>query len=125
MFSKTYIEKCIKFKVGIHHMVTAARGWTDTRGVPLEMFRADDYFHHAKTMEEGTYKQAKEVKDHSCLYADDPIVQYPVEDCVLLPTEELLRAGLLAIHWSVGDQARGKGHEHLLDEIIKSGKLGD
>ena len=123
MFSRAYIAKCMKYKEDIHHMVSQARGWVDQKGVPLEMFRVGDHFHHPSLMEEGAYKTATEVKPHSCLYAEDPAIPYPVGECILLPNEELLRHALLAVNWSVGSDAYGKGHEYLLDMIIKSGRF--
>jgi len=89
-----------------------------------ELFEPGDAFHHPETMKPSEYKIAKEVMAHTDIYAENPIIAYPTRECVILPTEELLKAGLEASGWHLEEGAYGKGTERLIDEIIESGRFG-
>lgn len=116
MFSKSYIEKCKMYKEQIEYTIQCTRAFANQYGVPTEVFRVSDYFHDPTCMTLAEFKQVKRVEGCS-LYAKDPNKPYLINDCVLLPTGEQLRAGLLARGWKVITQD-GKGPEALLDEFI-------
>ncbi len=75
-------------------------------------------------MRPSEYKIVKGVLGHDDIYAEDPIGGYPINECVILPTEELLKAGLDASHWYLEREAFGQGAEHLLDAIIEWRNFG-
>ena len=125
MFSPDYISKCIRYREDIWHLVQQARfpmrpGYIVSA---REIFEAGDAFHHPETMKPSEYKIAKEVMAHTEIYAENPMIAYPIRECVILPTEELLKAGLEASSWHIEEGAFGKGAESLLDAIIESGRF--
>lgn len=125
MFSLKYISNCISYREDIWHLVQQAR-FPMRPGCIVsarEIFEAGDAFHHPETMKPSEYKIVKEVMAHTDIYAENPIIAYTIRECVILPTEELLKAGLEASSWHIEEGAYGKGAEHLLDAIIESGKF--
>ncbi len=126
MFSPDYISKCIKYKEDIWYLVQQARFPMRPGHIVLarEIYKAADAFHHPETMTPSEYKIVKEVMAHTDIYAENPITAYSIRECVILPTEELLKAGLEASSWHLDEGAYGKGAEHLLDAIIESGRFG-
>jgi len=120
MFSPSYISKCIQYKEDIWYLVQQARGPMKP-GLPNvagEIFEVGDAFHCPASMNMPEYKIVKGVMAHTEIYAENPIIAYATNDCVILPTEELLKAGLKASSWHIEEGAFGKGAEHLLDAII-------
>jgi hypothetical protein len=126
MFSPDFISKCIRYREDIWYLVQQARAPMKPGHLNLarEIFEAGDAFHHHETMKSSDYKIAKEVMAHTDIYAENPVIAYPAKECVILPTEELLKAGLEASSWHLEEGAFGKGVEHLLDAIIESGRFG-
>lgn len=126
MFSPDYISKCTKYKEDIWYLVQQARAPMKPGHLNLarEIFEAGDAFHHPETMMPSEYKIVKEVMAHTDIYAENPIIAYPIRECVILPTEELLKAGLEASSWHLEEGAYGKGAERLLDAITESGRFG-
>jgi hypothetical protein len=125
MFSPSYIAKCIRYKGDIEYLVQQARyPFRAGQIIQVEdLFRPGDAFHHAKTMAPGEYKIIKQVLGHTDIYAEHPILSYPVSESVILPTEELLKAGLEASGWDLEEGVFGKGAEPLLDAIVESGRF--
>ena len=125
MFSPDYITKCIRYREDIWYLVQQARAPMKPGhlNVAREIFEAGDAFHHPKTMKPSEYTIIKAVMAHTDIYAENPIIAYPIRACVILPTEELLKAGLEASGWHIEEGAFGKGAEHLLDAIIESGRF--
>ncbi len=126
MFSPDYISKCTKYKEDIWYLVQQARSpmKPGQLNIARELFEAGDAFHHPETMKPSEHKIVKEVMAHTDIYAENPITAYASRECVILPTEELLKAGLEASSWHIEEGAYGKGAEHLLDAIIESGRFG-
>jgi len=126
MFSPRYISKCIRYKEDIWYLVQQARAPMKPGNIIVarELFEAGDAFHHPETMKPPEYKIVKEVIAHTDIYAENPMIAYPIRECVILPTEELLKAGLEASSWNIEEGAYGKGAEPLLDAIIESGRFG-
>ena len=125
MFSPDYIAKCTKYREDIEYLVQQARSPMKPGELTLmqDLFKPGDAFHHPRTMAPGEYKIVKEVLGQTDIYAEHPIFGYPISECVILPTEELLKAGLYASGWNLDDRAFGSGAEHLLDAIIESGRF--
>jgi len=73
-------------------------------------------------MEKGEVKEVKELAGLAgdIIYSDSNVYEYPAEKCVIIPTEDQLRAGLEASSEYYGPEAYGNGPERLLDEIIKA-----
>jgi len=125
MFSPSYIKKCIMCREEIWRLVQQGRT-PMTPGhlkAAKEVFRAGDAFHHPQTMKPTEYKIVTGVIPYTDLYADDPLIAYRLRECVILPTEQLLMAGVKASGWHLDEGAFGKGAEHLLDTIIESGRF--
>jgi hypothetical protein len=126
MFSSSFISKCIQYKEDIEYLVQQARNPMQPGGLTLmeDLFKPGDAFHHPESMKPSEYKIVKGVMAHTDIYAENPITAYTIRECVILPTEELLKAGLDASSWHLEEGAFGKGAEHLLDAIIESGRFG-
>ncbi len=125
MFSPDYITKCIKYREDIWYLIQQARHpmKPGQLNIARELFEAGDAFHHPETMKLSEYKIVKEVMAHTDIYAENPMIAYPASECVILPTEDLLKSGLKASSWHLEENAFGKGAEHLLDAIIESGRF--
>lgn len=126
MFSPDYITKCIKYREDIWYLIQQARCpmKPGQLNIARELFEAGDAFHCPASMKPSEYKIVKGVMAHTDIYAENPIIAYPIRECVILPTEELLKAGLKASSWHLEEGAFGKGAERLLDAIIESGRFG-
>ena len=125
MFSPDYISKCIKYREDIDYLVQQARCPFKAGQITLveDIFRPGDAFHHPGMMPPGEYKIVKELLGRTDIFAEHPIIAYPVSECVILPTEDVLRAGLHASGWNLEGGDYGRGAEHLLDAIIESGRF--
>jgi hypothetical protein len=119
MISASYIDKCIMAKDEIEYLVLQARGGLHPDRPGPDIFQGGDSFHHQGLMKKGESKTVRQVLRYTALISDDPTEEYPIEECILLPTEELLREGLKAVVWNADDRLRGMGPEVLLDEIIR------
>jgi hypothetical protein len=123
IFSASFIEKCTKYKDSIEHLVQQARSPMIPEKVNLitrGIFEAGDAFHHHETMKPAEHKIVNGVLAETEIYAEDHMIAYPIGECIILPTEELLKAGLEALAWFLEDAAFGNGPEHLLNAFIES-----
>jgi hypothetical protein len=120
-FSILYIEKCIRFQEEVGYLIDRSRGmFADKNNIelPKYYFRIGDYFHCLDSMKLYEYKEAKSVDQVSISSGISP-EYYPIEKCIIIPTESQLLEGLAACSLSVGFHLRGKGPEVLLDWYLE------
>jgi len=63
-------------------------------------------------------RTVRAIMPSSLLYSEDPLIGYPICNCVYVPTEQQLEKGLEAVRISLEKEAFGKGPEFLLDKIL-------
>ena len=123
--SESYITKCIKWDEEIMHLILSVRSpfKPNLTILPRSGYEKGDLFHHPKSMKSTEYGTVKQVIADSKIESKGlENILYPVDECIFIPTEQQLREGLEATHWSLSNDAYGKGAEHLLDSIIESKK---
>ena len=121
MFTQDYINKCIEFCDEISHLILQVRNPMKWGQIVMTtyIFQPDDAFHCLKKMAPSEHKTVKEVIRDSVLIADDPSEEFPIVDCVILPTEQQLKSGVEAVIGNLRTDAYGQGPERLLDAIIE------
>jgi len=120
-FSKLYIEKCVRFQEEIRELIGRSRGMfvdINNMELPKYYFLVGDYFHCPELMKPYEYKEAIRV-DPNEIYAGVALEYYPIEKCIIIPTESQLLEGFAACSLSVDFHLRGKGPEVLLDRNIE------
>jgi len=122
-FSESFIKKCIKMDDDIMHLILSIRTpfKKDEMIVPRCGYKKGDIFHHPKSMKSTEYGTVKEViADKEIESEEGKNILYPVDECIIIPTEQQLKEGLEVTGWYLGDDAYGKGAEHLLESLMKS-----
>ncbi|MCJ7586736.1 MAG: hypothetical protein MUQ00_02390 [Candidatus Aminicenantes bacterium] len=117
MFSKSYIEKCIKHRSEIDSLVLIQRGQFQTIQPPIPRFREGDYFNHPK-MGKGLFGRIAKVAQTSVYAENQSNLSYKEDECILIPTENQLYEIIEANNFSIDDSQKGKGPEALLDWYI-------
>jgi hypothetical protein len=122
MFSESYVGKCVKYRKEIEALVRQFRCpfKEEEPTKPECLFRQGDAFHHPPSMKPGELKFVKDVVGETDIVAVDPLISYRASECVLLPSEELLRASLCADSSHPLSKDFRKGAERLLDVIVEA-----
>lgn len=121
MFKPTYIEKCRRHIDKIDYLIGSSRGQFKSADleVPRYFFKIGDFFHHPRLMEKDEVKTVKEIIGQSYLSAGIPFEEYPIDRCIIIPTEEQFILGFEATGLSFRPELKGKGPEALLDYYIE------
>lgn len=120
-FDKSYIEKCIKYHDHIEYLIDRSRGMYSSRNieVPRYYFQIGDFFHCPDLMDDLEVKAAKFIINQITISAGVPYQEYPIDECIYIPTEAQLAEGFSACSLNMGTDAYGKGPEKLLDRYIE------
>ncbi|HEX9902981.1 MAG TPA: hypothetical protein VGB72_08980 [Acidobacteriota bacterium] len=88
--------------------------------IPEPYFQVGDFYHHPDLMEENAVKIVVKVIGQSSLSAGIPYEEYPIDKCIIIPTEEQLIMGFKAANFAFRPDLARKGPEILLDYYIRT-----
>jgi len=102
-FTKRYIKKCISAKDILDYYFSFSKG---------------DYFHCPSLMDDGEWRQVKEVKVNKYLLTKDLIEKYIAKDCIWIPTKEQLNKILVEYNTHLKLNEEGL-LDHFMGDIYK------